>query len=372
MKKYNVDIIMEYKELIENEPFLFIIEEMKKDLKEELLNNNTQDSNYFIINEFSRHIEPEILIENLLEYFSIQEGLIADISKAISGMKSGFINKHDKIVARDKKWLSQHKKGILALDFSEIELEVLSDYKVTFEQLVNRHNIFDKIFVNSENTDELPNKLRRFEDKNENLKNGLDNYFRTGTSRREIGLRKLSGDEAKVAVENMIAYCESFINGKKFLEEKMNNVLVSVNDSKVEESYNALDILKEAGDNIDKLLKEPADVEFKGEHKKEKNKPETKEMKEEKVDKSEENIDDAMKEPADVDFTGDGKDKSEEVEDTTNEEIPEEDNNENTEEVSENKPQRGIRDRQIGIAVLLTVAEERYFDYINILKGLVE
>ena len=33
---------------------------------------------------------------------------------------------------------------------------------------------------------------------------------------------------------------------------------------------------------------------------------------------------------------------------------------------------RGIKDRQVGIAVLLTVAEERYFDYINILKGLVE
>jgi len=368
MKKYNVDIIMEYKELIENEPYLFIIEEMKKDLKEELLNNNTQDSNYFIINEFSRHIEPEVLIENLLKYFSIQEGLIADISKAISGMKSGFINKHDKIVARDKKWLSQHKKGILALDFSEIELEVLSDYKVTFEQLVNRHNIFDKIFVNSENNEDLPNKLRRFEDKNEDLKNGLDNYFRTGTSRREIGLRKLSGDEAKVAVENMIAYCESFINGKKFLEEKMNNVLVSVNDSKVEESYTVLDVLKEAGDNIDKLLKEPADVDFKGEKRKEKNKQETKE---ENSNKSDENVDDAMKEPADVDFVEGGK-NNKEADDSTEKEIHKEENNENEESVSEDKPQRGVRDRQIGIAVLLTVAEERYFDYINILKGLVE
>ena len=368
MKKYNVDIIMEYKELIENESFLIIIEEMKKDLKEELLNNNTQDSNYFIINEFNRNIEPELLIENLLEYFSIQEGLIADVSKAISGMKSGFGNKHDKIVARDKKWLNQHKKGILALDFSEIELEVLSDYKVTFEQLVNRHNIFDKIFVNSENNEDLPNKLRRFEDKNEDLKNGLDNYFRTGTSRREIGLRKLSGDEAKVAVENMIAYCESFINGKKFLEEKMNNVLIAVNDSKVEETYTALDILKEAEENIDKLLKEPADVEFKGGKKKDKNttKPE------EKVNNSEENVDSAMKEPVDVDFVEDKKDDNKEVEDNTDEEIPEEDNNENEGNAPEDKPQRGVRDRQIGIAVLLTVAEERYFDYINILKGLAE
>ena len=217
--EYNmIECIRKYKDLIENEPYLFIIEEMKRDLKEELLNNSINDSNYFVLNEFARDIEPELLIENLLEYFAIQEGVIADISKAISGMKAGFSAKHDKIVARDKKWLSKNKKAILALDFSEIELEVLSDYKVTFEQLINRHNIFDKIFVNSENNSDLPNKLRRFEDKNEDLKNGLDNYFRTGTSRREIGLRKLSGDDAKLAVENMIAYCESFINGKKFLE----------------------------------------------------------------------------------------------------------------------------------------------------------
>ena len=39
-------------------------------------------------------------------------------------------------------------------------------------------------------------------------------------------------------------------------------------------------------------------------------------------------------------------------------------------ESQENK-KRTIRDRQIGIAVLLSVAEERYFDYINILRGLV-
>jgi hypothetical protein len=50
--------------------------------------------------------------------------------------------------------------------------------------------------------------------------------------------------------------------------------------------------------------------------------------------------------------------------------LDENEEKDNMNEVKENS--RGIRDRQVGIAVLLTVTEERYFDYIKILKGLVE
>ena len=352
LKNYNVDILLEYKNLINNEPYLFIVEEMLTDLKSLLLENSHGDDGIFILQEFKdiNALNADTIIEHLIEYFVIQEGIVADLSKAISNMKSGFGDKHDKIVARDKKWLSKNKKNILAMDYEEVQLEVLSDYKVTFEQLVNRHNIFDKIFVNSENNGNLEEKMRRFEDKNGDLKNGLDNYFRTGTSRREIGLRKLAGEEAKVAVENMVAYCDSFLNGRKFLEEKMNDVLVAINDSKVEESYSVLDILKEA-DEIDKAMKDTdGDVEFVGEKKKD-------EPKEEKPKKKEEPEEDV----------------GEEVEEPNNEEIDDEnlEDEETTEEETE-EPKRGIRDRHTGVAVLLTVAEARYFDYINILKGLVE
>jgi hypothetical protein len=87
-----------------------------------------------------------------------------------------------------------------------------------------------------------------------------------------------------------------------------------VNDSKIEENYTILDFLKEA-------------VEFSDEN----------------MDEEEEDLED--------DTDVDDEEKSEEA-------------------PKENK--HGIKDRQIGIAVLLTVAEERYFDYINILKGLIE
>jgi hypothetical protein len=328
--EYNmIEYIRKYKDLIENEPYDFIVEEMLVDLKGILLEESKNDivnSTWVIETFFNIKHSYDVIDElNSLET-KILENSDPDITNTISNIKANFNNKHQKIMNRDDKWLKKNKKKILSLDYTEIELEVLSDYKVTFEQLLNRHNIFDKLFVNSADSENLDNKLRRFEDKNENLKNGLDNYFRTGTSRREIGLRKVAGDEAKLAVENMVAYCESFLAGKKFLEEKLNNIIIAASDE-VKESLSPIEILREALED-DKNKKEEVSEE----------KPKKEEQpKEEKV--SDEEVDtEVEKEP---------------VEDKT-------------------AVKRGSKDRQVGIAVLLTVAEERYFDYINILKGLLE
>ena len=307
MKYKLIEMINNYKDLIKDEEYDFIIEEMLSDLKNDLLNiSDDKETNLNILETFHNlQYSDDIINElTLLEYKIIDnetiitEGLLAGISKAISKMKLGFGNKHEKIIKRDKKWLDKHKKQILQLNYDEIELEVLSDYKVTFEQLLNRHNIFDKIFVNSENHKNLDSLLNRFADKKDNLKNGLDNYFRTGTSRKEIGLRKVSGDEAKAVVENMIAYCESFLSGRKFIEEKLNKIVVELND--VKESY---------------IIKEAEELDFE-----------------------------------DGEFEDD----------------------EQPQEPEQNENKRSLSDRQVGAAVLLTVAEARYFDYIDILKGLAE
>ena len=307
MKYKLIEMINNYKELIKDEEYDFIIEEMLSDLKNDLLNiSDDKEINLNILETFHNlQYSDDIINElTLLEYKIIDdetiitEGLLAGVSKAISKMKLGFGNKHEKIIKRDKKWLDKNKKHILQLNYDEIELEVLSDYKVTFEQLLNRHNIFDKIFVNSENHKNLDSLLNRFADKKDNLKNGLDNYFRTGTSRKEIGLRKVSGDEAKAVVENMIAYCESFLSGRKFIEEKLNKIVVELND--VKESY---------------IIKEAEELDF----------------------------------------------EDEEFEDEEQPQEPE-----------QNENKRSLSDRQVGAAVLLTVAEARYFDYIAILKGLAE
>lgn len=350
-------ILVEYYHKIEEEYFDNISNEMISDLKctieESILNSKyyKHEMNYFIlenyhnirnvnnknkvlesINDISNNINKKILtlsntdiiLENNIfkDYELVTEGLVSNITKSLSNIKSNFGNKHDKLVERDKKWLKDNKKNILNKDYNEIELEILSDNKVTFEGLLNRHNIFDKIFVNSSNTDDLDSKLRRFEDKNGNLKNGLDNYFKTGTSRREIGLRKVSGEDAKTAVENMIEYCESFLAGKSYLEEKINNIIISVNESQAKESYEyispyrtySLQEALEDDDDIDKYI---------------------------------------------TDDTEGFKDEENNDKDPKDEEDP-------------NKETRGLKDRQTGVAVLMTVAEERYFDYINILKQLAE
>jgi hypothetical protein len=361
---YINNIIVDYKNMITLESNENIISEMMIDLKYDLLksvdslknNLNKLDHdciynlNYSIYSNIKNNNKDELLesldvlfndIKNIIVNIDtinidkIYENYINDskelneyiilegLGKTLSNIKNSFSNKHNKLVERDKKWIKSNKKTILSSNFDEIELEVLSDNKVTFEGLLNRHNIFDKIFVNSENVGDLSSKLARFEDKHGDLKNGLDNYFRTGTSRREIGLRKVSGPEAKVAVENMIAYCESFLAGKSYLEEKINNIIIAVNDSdEVEESF------KFKYDNPYRSY----------------------------------TLQEALDENDDLDLS---------IDDIENNDTK--DNNEEVEDKPENKkPTRGIRDRQIGVTVLMTVAEERYFDYINILKELVE
>jgi hypothetical protein len=272
----------------------------------------------------------------------LRENINESVLKATNAIKNGFGAKHDKIVARDKKWLSTNKKKILSLNFDEVELEVVSDYKTTFEGLINRHNIFDKNFANSANMDDIGSKISRFEDKNGNLKNGLDNYFRTGTSRREIGLRKVSGDSAREAVENMVAYCEAFLAGKSFLEEKLNNIIVAINDDNTKSS---------------KATKKEPSI-----------KSDETEVKEEPVGYDTKN----NEKPLTFDANGKIKESFNLLALLeANEEEQKEENKEKPEESVESEP-RGLKDRQVGIAVLLSVAEERYFDYIGILKGLVE
>ena len=332
--------IEEYRYMIINESYEPIINEMITDLKQILLNESKDMSfNYDIIESFYN-----INTYNVIDRLDYLMDIITENTISISKIKAAFFNKHDKIIQRDKKWLSKNKDNISNLNFEEIELEVLSDYKVSFEQLLNRHNIFDKAFNDTNDGSSIGDRLRRFEDKNEDLKNGLDNYFRTGTSRREIGLRKVKGDEARMAVENMISYCESFLAGKSFLEEKMNNIIVSISNSSIKESTNAIDRMKVLLEKDDSL-KEIDNAS------KELNSVSSKKTPEKEV----------------VDVTDNNKPDNTESEDVTDNETPVENETE-----EQPKQERGMEDRQMGMAVLLSVAESRYFDYIKILKGLIE
>lgn len=249
----------------------------------------------------------------------LMESLFQKITNILNKIQDSFKNKHDKILVRDKKWLNDNKKNILNKNYDDIQLEILTDNTVTFENLMNRHNTFDKIFVNSHNINNLTSKLSRFEDKRGDLKNGIENYFRTGTSKREIGTRKVTGQEAKTAVENMIAYCDSFMLGRKYIDGKID---IIVND---------LEKNKELKESVDYSYL------FFNEY----NPFRTKTLLEAVRDEDE----------------------------VLNLEDDENDVEKNKMDTVSNV-NRTMRDRQIGVAVLLTVAEDRYFDYMQILHGL--
>ena len=249
------------------------------------------------------------------------------ISNLLNNIKNSFGNKHDKIVARDKQWLSSNKKNLLKRDYTGTQIEVVNDYKITFEMLLNRHYSFDKVFTN--NPDNLDEGLRRFEDKRGDLKNGLDNYYRTGSSKREVGLKKLADEEINPVIKLLIAYCENFLAGRKYIEERLDNVIKDLND-----------------DNEEQEVKEQYSHIFKNEY----NPYKLITLIEAEQQEEKDEYDDEFNE---TDFKDDDDDEKDDIE-----------------EAKENN--RSMRDRQIGLAVLLNVAEERYFDYINILKGLME
>lgn len=361
--------IKKYKEEIILEQYEHIRKEMIVDLKHILLNESLDiDTNYTIIETFYG-INDDNAIERLEELENILEG--SEIS--ISSIKSSFNIKYDKIVQRDKQWLKSNKKKLLGLNYEDAELEVLNDYKVTMEQLLNRHTTFEKAFTNQDVN------LTKFKDKRDDLKNGLDNYFRSGAAYREVGLKRVKGEEAKLAVESMVAYCEAFLNDKKSIEEKINNVIIAVSDSSVKESLNPIDRLKvllEADslkdlentskelDKLDNKNAKPEKVDVTKEPKEEKT------SKTEKVDVTADELEDTSKE---LDKIDGGENNTEKV-DVTADEESESNNKENPEEVEGNESNsvNNLNDRQMGIAVLLSVIEVRYFDYIKILKELTQ
>lgn len=199
------------------------------DIEFESFNSNLQDIYDHYISETTN-----IEVGNDISFTGLLEG----IGNVLSNIKNAFGSKHDKLVARDQKWLKDNKKKLLSLDYTNIELEVPSDYKVTFASLINHHDIFDKNFKGDSPS---ADKIARFKDKSGNLKNGLDNYYRTGSSRREIGLRKVSGNEAKTVVKAMIEYCNDFLSGKKYIDEKLDSISKEVEDEEpVKESMEIL------------------------------------------------------------------------------------------------------------------------------------
>lgn len=334
-RRNNVTDINKYVDLIDN----MLIESVKQ--RKNLQFDNDEYRDYIkesqIISDNLYNIcksEHEAMLSNdnyILSESSVvymNETLVEGFVDFISKIKNSFGDKHGKIVERDGEWLKDNKDRLTKMNFKDIEIEVPSDYKSTFTNLINRHEIYDKNFKDvSGSYEEFYEKIKRFEDKNGNLKNGLDNYIRNGNSRREVSLKKISGEEIKSVVDAMIAYCEEFLSGKGFIESKLTNIMAEYDgEETVKESllYNipytnlnnySVSYLQEAEENVDDNNQE---------------------------DNTDDDLEKVKKTPV------------EHKETKTNDKL------------------KIFRDRQTGITVLMTISEERYFDHIDLLKGLLD
>lgn len=283
------------------------------------------------INKLKYYIHEEYLYEEqnlLLESDDQNKGPNLDKIKKI------FSVKHDKIVARDKKFLEglKEKTKISA----DMELEIPDDNNVSFDKVISRYDTFFKSITKNQD-------INKFTDKNGNLKNGLDNYLRTGSAKKESGTKKVSGDGAIVAVSNMIEYCKGYLNGKSIIINKLDEIMKdNTNDKETKtESY----FIFEAEDVFDLT----ASNNNTSNNKKEKN--------------EEESLSDGQNKQKDNNNDKKQNDDSKEQK--------EENNNKNNEEKEDKDSTTDInKNKQIGISTLMTIIEQRYFDYIKVLQSL--
>lgn len=208
-------------------------------------------------------------------------------------VKRIFDDKLKKIIARDSKFVKDLPAKKVSVD---VELEVPDDNKVSFDSLMQRYNTFSRSF--NGDSDIIESRIKKYQDKNGDLKNGLDNYFRTGSAKKEAGSKKMSGDQAIQAVKNMVTYCNDYLKNGNKISNLINELIKSNNETQTE-SY------------LTSFAGYPYPL-----------------------------------------YEANEKNKNDEK-------------NEDKE-----KPLDIQHNKQIGITSLMTIAEQRYFDYINALRSL--
>lgn len=344
----SIEQMVYIKKGIRNKDYDLIIESLNNSLCDVITMRNKYTSDYRLDDIF---VENAKLIANSKltnkinhlkysineSYSYIQENILLEAdnnaNNNLDKIKGMFGSKHDKLVSRDKKFLDSLKdsKKISA----DMELEVPDDNNVTFDKLMSRYDNFIKSITRDNDN------VSKFSDKNGDLKNGLDNYFRTGSAKKESGTKKMSGDAAITAVSNMIEYCKAYLDNKSTIISKMDDMVSDNSDVKTE-SY----IIFEAdeqnnnnnGESLSDNIKDNKDTNN-----------QNNDNKEEKQNDNKNNNDDNTEEKQ-----NDNKDNNDQ------------NNNNDTEETKNDSN----KNKQIGINTLLTIIEQRYFDYIKVLRSL--
>lgn len=175
--------------------------------------------------------------------------IIASLKEFLNKVKTMFKNKIDKLKARDLGWLQENKKSILNAKVDNLEVNVHSDYKESYNTMVMRCEKYLNLYqgINYDNTgltEKLEKNSKNYSDKDGNLKQGLINFYRTGQSKRNVEIVTLRGNEIKNNLDDFYNYCVNFLSNSNAvfkqiqdLEKKLNDIERVMNTRNITENF---------------------------------------------------------------------------------------------------------------------------------------
>ncbi len=161
--------------------------------------------------------------------------LFAKLKEFLNKIKNMFKAKIEKLRGRDLKWLQENKKAILNAKVDNLEVNVHSDYKDSYETMIMRSekylNLYEGMrFDDPKLNEKMEANAKNYSDKNGNLKQGLINFYRTGMPKKEVTVVTLRGNEIKNNLGDFYNYCDYFLDGTKRVLKQIQDLEKKLND----------------------------------------------------------------------------------------------------------------------------------------------
>lgn len=145
---------------------------------------------------------------------------LKDFFKRIRDM---FINKINSLRKRDSGWLKDNKSKIANINTDGVIIDVYSDIDKGFSGVGNQLSSITNKLNNlklDENIYENSKKITdKYRDSNGNLRQGTMNFMRSGNAKNEPKLISIKGSQISTTLSKMHSYCEEYLAKYKSLEK---------------------------------------------------------------------------------------------------------------------------------------------------------
>lgn len=183
---------------------------------------------------YRMELEANNILENLNSVSVIFEESLptSKIKSFLDRLKEFFKNlfnifrkKISEKIRNNTKWFEENKSIFDQIDYSKLKIEMLPYWEANIENLISSlpsmQNVGRSDIIKEEKVKELSNfqsfkehYFNKYLDNNNDLTNGLKNYFRVGNSKGKTN-ESISGAKLKELVPSFISFCENF-NKKTF------------------------------------------------------------------------------------------------------------------------------------------------------------